>query len=283
MAIVTIARLTGSGGDIIASKVAKGLGYDLVDNALISKVAEQAGVSMEHVKSLDEKYQSRAVEWLINFITPSIEKIMMEKDHQLNPEGYITYVRQIISGLADKGNMVIVGRGGQFILRERGNAFHVRLIADMDTRIFWLKQYYAISDAEAAERIRRSDTMRRNFIDRHFQSNWDDPLAYHMTLNTSRFDIDEASGIIIDGVRRFSALRDYIPGVRDRRNGIERRQAERRKGDRRADYGTWTVRDLNTALLKNGRPIRGVSRPDRRQVERRRESRRTRDRDDKKQ
>jgi hypothetical protein len=112
MAIVTIARLTGSGGDIIASKVAKELGYDLVDASLIAKVAERAGVSLDHVRSLDEKTQSLAMEWMISFITPRIEKIMTN-EIQLNPEGYLEYVRNIILGLAEKGNMVIVGRGGQ--------------------------------------------------------------------------------------------------------------------------------------------------------------------------
>jgi cytidylate kinase len=274
MAVVTIARLTGSGGDIIASKVARELGYDLVDASLISKVAEQAGVSLDHVRSLDEKTQSRAVEWLLSFITPRIEKIMTNES-QLNPEGYIEYVRSIILGLADKGNMVIVGRGGQFILRERENAFHVRLVANMETRVYWLKQYYAISDAEAADRIRRSDTMRRNFIERYFRANWDDPLAYNMIINTSRFDIDEVSADIVDAVRRFSLRRDYIPGVRDRRVLPDRRGEDRRKGDRRsAAPGVWTIRDTENALMKEGRPVRTLTRPDRRKAERRQGPRR---------
>lgn len=276
MAIVTIARLTGSGGDIIAPKVAKELGYDLVDASLISKVAEQAGVSLDHVRSLDEKTQSLAMEWMISFITPRIEKIMTN-EVQLNPEGYLEYVRSIILGLAEKGNMVIVGRGGQFILREHENAFHVRLIADMDTRVYWLKQYYAISDTEAMDRIRRSDNMRKNFIERYFRANWDDPLAYHMIINTSRFDIDEATANIVDSVRRFSLLRDYIPGVRDRRSVTDRRKDNRRRGDRRDSAGIWTVRDTDNALMKDGRPVRSLSRPDRRKVERRKGLRRKED------
>ena len=57
MAIVTISRLIGSGGDEIAVKLAENLGYELVDNALIEKVAERAGVSVEDAAIFDEKYQ----------------------------------------------------------------------------------------------------------------------------------------------------------------------------------------------------------------------------------
>ena len=56
MAIVTISRLLGSRGDEIALKVAENLGYEFVDKALIVKVAERAGVSVEYAASFDEKF-----------------------------------------------------------------------------------------------------------------------------------------------------------------------------------------------------------------------------------
>ena len=273
MAIVTIARLTGSGGDIIASQVAEGLGYDLIDSALIAKIAEHAGVSMEEVMGHDERTESRAMEWLKNAVTPRIGKIIVEEDRRLKPEGYLEYLKNVILGLAEKGNMVIVGRGGQFILKGMENAFHVRVIADQPTRVNWLRQYYAISEVEALDRIRRSDSMKRNFIRRYFRADWDDPLCYHLMINTSSLRVEEASATIIEAVRMFSRSRDYIPGVRDRRKS-ERRQADRRRVNRRDHSTIWTKRDGETALLKTGRPVRTHTRPDRRKGERRKSDRR---------
>ena len=76
MAVVTFSRMMGSGGDIIASNVARELGYDLVDSSLISKVAKEAGVSMEDVRGLDEKTKSRMMELMLSIVTPNIDKIM---------------------------------------------------------------------------------------------------------------------------------------------------------------------------------------------------------------
>ena len=273
MAVVTIARLTGSGGDVIAARVAEGLGYTLIDSVLLAKIAEYAGVSLEKVMDIDERAESKTLEWLKNFITPQIRKIMHEEERSLKPEGYIEYLRHVILGVAEKDNIVILGRGSQFILRETENAFHIRVIAEQSTRVQWLKQYYAISEEEALDRIKRSDTMRRNFIRRYFKADWDDPLRYHLMVNTTHLEVEEASSMIIGAVRIFSADRDYIPGVRDRRKG-ERRQGERRKRKRRTDSSVWTFRDVESTVLKTGRPVRTHTRPDRRHGERRKGSRR---------
>lgn len=278
MAIVTIARQVGAGGDIVAARVAEGLGYDLVDSALIARVAEQAGVSVEQVMNLDEKYNSRAVEWLLNFITPRVGKIILEEDRHLNPDRYMEYVRDVVQGLADKGNMIIVGRGGQFILRSRENAFHVRLVADPEVRVEWMRRYYDITDREAADRIKRSDSMRANFIARNFKGNWEDPAAYHAVLNTAKLGFEDTAAMIIDAVKRFSIGREYIPGIRDRRGSENRRRGDRRRGDRRSSVSIWTIREVERALLRDGRPIRSLSRPDRRQGERRQHDRRIEDR-----
>ena len=62
MAVLTISRQLGSGGDEIASQVAEELGYDLVDSALIVSIAERAAVSVDEVITYDETYhlQQRA-------------------------------------------------------------------------------------------------------------------------------------------------------------------------------------------------------------------------------
>jgi cytidylate kinase len=283
MAIVTIARLTGSGGDIIASQVADGLGYGLVDSSIIIRVAEDAGVSIEHAKSLDERSESKTIEWLKSIMIPRTEKFLREKGKymdetsRLNPEGYLEYVKNVLVGLAEKGNIVIVGRGGQYILKDWENAFHIRIVADMNSRIYWIREHYKISETEALDRIKKSDSMRRNFIERNFHAGWDDPLAYHMVVNSSILGIDLTSNFLIETAKKFSTAREYIPGVKDRRKVRDRRRKIRRRGDRRSGVGVWTVRDIETAVLREGRPVRALSRLDRRKADRRKEPRRKED------
>ncbi len=275
MSVVTIARLSGSGGDIIAARVAEKLGYACVDSALLATIAAREGVSVDDVIQYDEKAEPATIEWLKSIITPRINKIIGQEQGHVGPEGYFASLKEVVLGLADQGDIVIVGRGSQFILGDAADAFHVRIIAEPEARAERLGRYYAISREEALDRIKRSDSMRKSFINRYFRADWDDQFAYDLIINTTRIAVEEAVETIVAGVKSFSAAHDYIPGVRDRRKR-ERRLGDRRKAERR-DAIIWTHRDMDAALLKEGRPLRAFSKPDRRMVERRAGDRRKND------
>jgi len=278
MAVVTVSRVLGSGGDEIAAKVAEGLGYELVDKALIIKVAERAGVSVENAANLDEKYRSRVVEWLRGFIEPRMGKILTDGGVDLDPETYVEYCKTVIEGLAETGNVVIVGRAGQFILRDRDNAFHVRINADRKFRLERLVSSRGVSEREALEMMKKSDNMRKNYMERYLKADWNDMTAYHLIVDSSRLGIDLAASVIVDAVRKFSLSLEYIPGVRDRRKGGDRRRGERRRGDRRAEEVGYSRKEIAHLALREGRPFRSHSRPDRRKGDRRKGGRRASDR-----
>lgn len=274
MAVVTISRMLGSEGDEIALKVAKSLGYDLVDNALIAKVSERAGVSVEVAASFDEKYQSRVFEWLKKFVSPRMGKILTDEEVHLDPETFMEYCKTVLRGLAETGNVVIVGRAGQFILKDKDNAFHVRIIADEKFRTERVKARYDISLENAMEMIKKSDYMRKHYIERYLKADWDDPQAYHIILDSSKLGIEIAASVIVDAVQAFSRTHEYIPGVKDRRKVGERRKGDQRRGDRRFTEVGWTAKDLQTAILREGRLTRSHSKPDRRKGNHRKKERR---------
>ena len=274
MAVVTISRLLGSEGDVIALKVAKCLGYEFVDNALIVEISERAGVSVDDIVGLDEKYQSRTVEWLKNFMGPRLGKIMTDERKHIDPESFIEYCKTVIQGLAEKGNVVIVGRAGQFILKNLDTAFHVRIVADEKFRVERLKASRDISEEHALEIIKKSDNMRKQYIERYFKSHWEDPLAYHLILDSSKLGIEETASIIVYSIIQFSKNHEFIPGVKDRRRIHNRRKEYRRKGDRRTSSVGWATKDLQTAILREGRATRSFSKPDRRKKDRRKKTRR---------
>ncbi len=273
MAVVTISRLMGSAGDEIASKVAEGLGYDLIDTGLIIEVAKRAGVSVEDARHYDEKYQSRAVEWLKSVVSPRMGKILAGEDKHLDPKSFIEYAKTVILELAEKGKMVVVGRASQFILQYDDCTFHVRIVADEKFRVKRIKERHDISESDAQEMIKKSDNTRRNFTERYFNGNWDDPQVYNLILNTSKLEIDEAAKIIIDAVERFSATHEYIPGVRDRRKSIQRSEKARRKGDRRFGEDIWSYKETQRSVLK-GRSTRSLAKTERRKEEQRKKDRR---------
>ncbi len=273
MAVVTISRVLGSGGDDIAAEVAQGLDYQLVDNALIVKVAERAGVSVESAAQVDERYQSRVFEWLKNFIEPRVGKILIDGGTHIDPHSYIDYCATVVRGLAETGNVVIVGRAAQIILKDFENAFHVRIDAGMDFRVRRIMEKRKITEREALEMIRKSDAMKKNYFEHYIKADWNDPLNYHLIIDSSRLGIDMTVSVIVDSVRKFAKNLDFIPGVRDRRKG-PRRHDDRRRGDRRTTEIGITQKDITHMIVREGRPPRSHTKPDRRKNERRQKDRR---------
>ncbi|MFC1692130.1 AAA family ATPase [Candidatus Latescibacterota bacterium] len=274
---MTISRLVGSGGDLIAQKVAEDLDYEFVDNTLIVKVAERAGVSVEDAANFDEKYRSKTGEWLKSFMGPRMGKIMIEEGKHLNPKTFVEYCKTVVQGLAERGNVVILGRGGQFILKDCEDAFHVRIVADKKFRVEHLKSSRGITEEDALELIKKTDHMRKVYIERYLKVNWEDPLAYNLILNTSKLGIDNVISITIDAVQKFSKTYEYIPGVKDRRKSEIRRQKKRRKGDRRYSEVGWTKKDIGPTIMRDGRPVRSHIKPERRKGELRKMLRRASD------
>jgi len=275
MSVITISRQLGAGGDTIAAQVAKALGYELIDKKIITEVAKKAGVTIEKALNLDERYKPRTIEWLMSIINPKIGKILVE-ERQLDADSYVEYLKSVIIGVSEKGNVVIVGRGSQYILNEYENVFQVRIIADEKYRIDRVKNYYNISEPEALGIIKKSDNARKSFVSNYLNADLENTKWYHMILNSSRLGIDESVNIIVDSCKRFSTNNEFIPGIKNRRNKDRRSTEDRRKKDRRSGDEIWSRRENETAMV-TGRPIRSYSTSERRKSERRVKERRQTD------
>jgi cytidylate kinase len=275
MSVITISRQLGAGGDTIATQVANALGYELIDKKIITEIAKKAGVTVEKALSLDEKYKPKTIEWLMGVINPKIGKILVNEERQLDAKSYVDYLRDVIIGISEKGNVIIVGRGSQFILNDFENVFHVRVIADDKFRIERVKNYYNISEAEAFDIIKKMDDTRKSFMANYLNADWEDPKWYHMILNSSKLGIEQSVEIIVESVKRFSNSNEFIPGIKNRRQEDRRSGKERRKSERRSGEEIWSHRDNEKAMV-SGRTLRSYLSNDRRKTERRADDRRDR-------
>ncbi len=115
--------------------------------------------------------------------------------------------------------------------------------------------------------ILTSDKHKKNYLERIFHEKWDNPAMYHLVLNSGKLGTDDTAQIIVSAVRKFSATREYVPGMRDRRCRTRRSGADRRKSNRRSGI-SWTQREIERAV-DHGRPVRSHTAPDRRKGDRR--------------
>jgi cytidylate kinase len=93
-----------------------------------------------------------------------------------------------------------VGRGANVITADLPNTFHVRLVAPVENRVRRIQQYYNLDKKEAQEYVKKEDLSRHSFYLKNFHKNVDDPLLYHMTLNTGLLTYKETAEIIAGAV-----------------------------------------------------------------------------------
>lgn len=178
MDVITISRELGSLGFQVGQAVAAKLNYRLVWRDLINQAAIRSGTPEIALAMIDE----------LNLLglAPSTDQFMQ----------YINGVAQVIQELAAEGGIVIVGRGGQVVLRDEPRALHVRMTAPIAVRVQRIVSYRGISTEAARAQIETSDRSRRNYLRRAYQVNWDDPALYDLILNTGRMSIPIAVEII---------------------------------------------------------------------------------------
>jgi cytidylate kinase len=125
-----------------------------------------------------------------------------ERKSAVDDQTYARIVRETMEEFARQGNGVIVGRGGQMILRDWPGALHVRLYAPLEVRVQRIMQRFDISEAQARRRITRSDEQKRQYI-RHMHNNasWKDIKYYHLAINTGAISPQVAAQIIMLAAR----------------------------------------------------------------------------------
>ena len=197
MAVITISRQFGAGGATLGKQVADTLKYRFMSSAIMNEIAKEANVSPEWVKSVDKD----AGDWLIRFaskmVTIDMARHIGEDKSDFDEKRYCLFLKSILPKIAEQDNVVIIGRASQFILQNHPNAIHVLLVASIQDRIRFLEEHWKISRSESEKTVRTRSKRRRSFLKNFDLRDPDDPGIYHMTLNTSKIDLEEAKDLII--------------------------------------------------------------------------------------
>jgi cytidylate kinase len=197
MRAVTISREYGSGGGEIAARLAWRLRWQLVDHALVERVASEFGTSQEEAETHDEHVQgmvSQALNSLLYLYPAAMASTPPEAF--LSDEEYCDAFNRIVRAAAARGHVVIVGRASQVILAELRDALHVRVIAPFEKRVVYVMQREGVDRHTAESRIRRKDHERASYLEREFHRHPDDAHLYDLVLNTSLLDLESVVDII---------------------------------------------------------------------------------------
>lgn len=179
--IVTISREPGSGGNIIGERLARRLDMDLFHQKVIHEMAKSAKVSARLLETLDEKGLSVLDDWMAYLVD----------FRHMWPDQYIKHLMKVIGAIGRHGGAVLIGRGANFILPPE-RRFSLRVIAPFEVRAANVARNHQVSEKEARQRITKTDSQRRAFIRKYFNTSIADPFNYDMVVNTGNMSIDGA-------------------------------------------------------------------------------------------
>jgi cytidylate kinase len=178
MATITLSRQMGSLGSQVAQQTADMLGYRWVWHDLINQAAQRAGAPEMALAVIDELR--------LLGVCPSPQAC----------QAYRIAVEQIMEELAAEGNVVIQGRAGQIILKDRADTLHVRIVAPKTLRVERIAKKLDITREQALAQVEASDRYRANYLRRFYKARWDDPSLYHLVLNTAYLTPQQAAAIV---------------------------------------------------------------------------------------
>jgi cytidylate kinase len=197
MAVITISRQFGSGGITLGKMVAEKFGYSFADTEVISKVAEMANVSTNFVETVEKEAGGKFSKMISKMISkPLVDRILKDERGYIDEEIYLDYLVLIIAQIADDGDVVILGRGSQYILDDHPDAYHVLLIDEFENRVKFMMEKYDLSRKRARQVVTAEDKRRLNLYRKLGKTDFDDPTLYHLVLNMGRIDLQKASKLV---------------------------------------------------------------------------------------
>jgi Cytidylate kinase-like family len=203
MAVITISRQYGSEGDEIAANLCQILGYQSFNKQLMLKVAAEVGLAEgEVVDFTEDQHRVRGfLDRLLGNPPPTVTQTHSWSEVKvIDAADSIPLVQSIIRAAYKHDKVVIVGRGGQTVLRNTPGVLHVRIEAPLETRIQRVQLRESLTHDLAREAVIQRDRAAADYLKRFYNVDWSDALLYHLIINTGRWGIESASRLIVNAV-----------------------------------------------------------------------------------
>jgi len=187
--VVTVEREYGSGGAMIAKRLAEHLGWKLWDHEISTEIARRANVSHEATARCDERVESDSLlsRLFKVYARGSYERALPVSGTRFNTDQMVAMLDKVVAEFAERGNCVIVGRGAPYFLRNRPDAVHVFVYAPVAEKVRRLKSI-GQSEKEAQRLIEEVDRERAAFIHRYFGKDWPYRPLYDLMINSKYGD-----------------------------------------------------------------------------------------------
>lgn len=185
--IISVGREFGSGGHVIAQKLADKYEIPLYDYNLLRDMAIERNLNAEELEKYDENPGNL-------FFTRTV------RGYSSSPEENIARMQfDCIRKKADAGeSFVIVGRCAESVLKDHPDMISIFVLGDLEQKIIRTMEHNNISREKAKRMIEQHDKKRKAYHNHYCQGKWGDSRNYELSINSSKLGLDETTRIIIE-------------------------------------------------------------------------------------
>jgi len=212
MAIITMSRQVGSGAEEVAKRVAEELRLRMFDKTLMLRVASEVGIhESEIVDYSEEEYRARNFFERLFSRQRTVAEVTTrtrgtigaeEVSSQILDEARaIDLIRATIGAAYERGNVLIIGRGGQAILEDKPDVLHVRVVAPLEERVARLQEQHSLTAPQARRLAMERDRAAAEYLRTFHHVDWNDPTLYHLVVNTGKLGTDEAAALVVGAAK----------------------------------------------------------------------------------
>lgn len=183
--ILAITRTCGSGATTISKMLAEEYGIALYDRQLLRLASEDSGINEALFLEADETVKSTIL-YQISKKVYNGELIPPESDNFTSDNNLFNYQAKVLRNLAEVESFIVIGRGGDYILRDKKNMISIFLTADAETCIQNVMERFVFNKNEAKKYIAKNNKFRSNYYEYHTGKKWRNPDNYDLCLNTGK-------------------------------------------------------------------------------------------------
>jgi cytidylate kinase len=212
MPVITIGRQFGAGGHTVAEMLAGELHAEILDSRIIDEAAHRLQLPKEEVEAEDEQPGSILARVLLALGSASTEPLIPPEATAWTPpnaaptfdtrKAVLAITQHVIEEAARSGNVVIVGRGGAYILRDFPGALHVFLRASEAVRVKTIMARFKIaSEDEARRRLKQTDENWTSYIKQVYGHDRNLASHYDLVLDTGRLGYEATVDAILAALK----------------------------------------------------------------------------------
>ncbi|MCE2617147.1 MAG: AAA family ATPase [Phocaeicola sp.] len=196
--VITINREIGSGGGSIGRELAKRLGVDFVDKAIVETLTKKFDLSVEEI----EKLKAEKFNWWNEVANTYVNRYYMSERFDLDTivpttENIFKVESQVLREIAAQGSCVIAGRSGFYIFRDEPNSVKIFIQSTKEKRLAHIMEKRNVSSDKAEKIIQKVDEGRENYTKKFSGTSRYDTRNYDLAINVANMTTDEAVDLIL--------------------------------------------------------------------------------------